>query len=75
MEKTLRDELAMSMPMDAMPKIQDVKILLEIAEKIGTSVNPQDDLSLLNFTLKYQAWFRYNYADAMLEMRGKSNNP
>lgn len=70
MEKTLRDELAMSLPFDAIPTINPID-LKEIGESLGLSFDEEDYLSMIQFSADYQAIIRYQYADAMIKERNK----
>jgi len=67
-EKTLRDEVAMSMPSEMIPTINDEETTRLISEKYGLewSDNP---VMQIEWAMKYQAIIRYKFADAMLEVR------
>jgi hypothetical protein len=67
--KDLRDELAMSLESDFIPTIESPEAIPEIAELINVQVDLDDFVSLIEFTAAYQAWYRYKYADAMLNAR------
>ena len=68
-EKTLRDELAMSMPVELLPTINDLKTIEEISAKLGIEWDNDDTMAQIEWSLKYQAAIRYMYADAMLVTR------
>lgn len=42
-----------------------------MAELIGIEVDLEDTESIVNFGMKYEAYMRYKFADAMIEARGK----
>jgi hypothetical protein len=67
--KTLRDELAVSLPGDLIPQIKDERGILLISEKLDIKVDLTDDMSMIDFIIQYQAIMRYKYADAMLAAR------
>lgn len=69
-KKTLRDELAMSMPADSLPKLSDTRLIPEINERFGIDVDIKHESDLIIWHLKFVAIIRYIYADAMLEARG-----
>ena len=67
-EKTLRDEIAMSMTSDTLPTINDKSTMALINEKYGLEWS-EDPLVQIEWAMKYQAIVRYMYADAMLAAR------
>lgn len=73
-EKTLRDELAMSLTADLMPTMNDQEAANAVSVHLG--IEPVD-LSKAPFGeqvqwgLDIQAAIRYAYADAMMERRAK----
>lgn len=69
MEKTLRDELAMSLEASAIPELKNNTAIKLIAEHYGLDYDLNDPIKMIDFTLKYQAIIRYQYADAMLLYR------
>jgi hypothetical protein len=69
-ELTLRDKLALSMPKGALPKLTNQETINYIADKL--SLEWSDDLmKQIDFAFKYQAIMRYQYADALIKVRGK----
>ena len=68
-ELTLRDKLAMSMEADTLPEIKNQETLNYIAEKLGLEWS-DDPIKRIEFAFAYQAIMRYQYADAMLKVRG-----
>lgn len=70
MEKTLRDELAMSLDESMIPILKNEEAIKIVAEKLGIEVDFQDLMSTLEFSFKYQAIMRYKFADEMLKVRG-----
>ena len=67
-ELTLRDEIAMSMPFESIPTINNDVVLKEINEKLGIEHN-DDTISQIEWAMKFQSIIRYMYADAMLKAR------
>jgi hypothetical protein len=67
-EKTLRDEIAMSMRDTTLPTINDEKTMALINEKYGLEWS-DDPLVQIEWAMKYQAIVRYMFADAMLAVR------
>jgi hypothetical protein len=67
-EKTLRDEIAMSMPSEMIPTINDEETTRLISEKYGLEWS-DDPVMQIEWAMKYQAIIRYKFADAMLEVR------
>lgn len=70
MEKTLRDELAMSLDASMIPVLENEVTIRLVAKKLGLEVNLKDPLKMIDFAFKYQAIMRYRYADEMLKVRG-----
>ena len=68
-EKTLRDELAMSMTNETLPTLESEDAMVKVAKKYNIEFDLEDEISLINFALKYRAAIRYEYADAMLAAR------
>lgn len=68
---TMRDQLALSLPLEAIPEIKDRKTLLLFSEKTGIEWSDDDLIKQIEFALKYQAYMRYRFADIMLEQREK----
>lgn len=68
-KKTLRDELAMSMPFESIPKIEGHEAMDSVSKKYNIGYNLDDVMSMIDFALKYQAIIRYEFADKMLETR------
>ena len=73
MEKTLRDELAMSLPFDAIPTATNQNGANDLSDALGIyRVNLSGPMiAKVEWTIKMQAAFRYAYADAMLAARSK----
>lgn len=73
MEKNLRDELAMSLPFDAIPTVSDQESANDLSDALGIHrLNIKGPLiDQVEWTLKMQAAFRYAYADAMIAARSK----
>ncbi len=67
--KTFRDELAISLPHELIPKIKSEKTLFQLAEKLNIKIDPDEPMTLVDFIIQYQAVMRYKYADAMLAAR------
>ena len=67
---TVRDQLAMSMPVEGMPKIENDAAGELIAERYGLEWDSTDTMKMYIFSMKYHAAVRYEYADAMLAYRG-----
>lgn len=66
--KTLRDEIAMSMPSNTLPTINDEATIALLDEKYGLEWS-DDPLIQIEWAMKYQAIIRYMYADTMLATR------
>jgi hypothetical protein len=74
MEKTLRDELAMTMPVEAIPEMKNSAAIKIVAENYGLNYECFENNDLpgqIQFTLQYQAIIRYEYADMMLKVSGR----
>lgn len=70
-EKNLRDELAMSMPMDSipvMPSLREASLFLRLEHVVDEESDMDEKIPLV---LEYQAKIRYMYADAMLKARNE----
>lgn len=61
----------MSLDASLIPTLNNEETLREVAERMGIELDLEDPLSLIEFSLKYQAIIRYQYADAMLAVRGR----
>lgn len=70
MEKTLRDELAMSLDSAMIPTLENEEAIRLVSEKLGLEVDLRDPLSMIVFSFKFQAKMRYQFADEMLKVRG-----
>jgi len=68
-EKTLRDEIAMSMTNETLPTLESKDVMVKVAKKYNIEFDFEDEITLISFALKYQAAIRYEYADAMLAAR------
>ncbi len=71
-EKTLRDEIAMSLESPAIPMPKDPEGMRAVCEKLGIEVDFNNTLKAIELGLKYQAVMRYRYADMMLEERSNA---
>jgi hypothetical protein len=69
-EKTLRDELAMSLDASFIPTFNSETAIKHIAGAYGLEYDMNDPVKMIDFALKFQAIVRYEYADAMLAVRG-----
>ena len=63
-----RDELAMTMPIDHLPKIS-ADTFKELCDNIGIECNAADPGNVIKASLEYASRVRYMYADAMLKAR------
>ncbi len=70
MEKTLRDELAMSLDVSAIPVMNDKETAQIVADKYSIELDFSDPIKMIDFSFKFQAIMRYQYADEMLKIRG-----
>ena len=72
-KKTFRDELAMSLPFEAIPSLENMEARKQFCEEhdldFGDSLSDQ-----IQFILEYQSIIRYMYADAMLTNRNRNND-
>lgn len=68
-EKTLRDEIAISLDANFIPTLDGNDVVKAIANKIGVDVDTENIDSMFDFAIRYQAWFRYKYANAMIKER------
>ncbi len=59
----------MSLDANFIPTLDDNEAVAKIANEINAEVNTDDLKSMFEFAVKYQSWFRYKFADAMLEAR------
>ena len=66
---TLRDKFALSMPKEALPKLDNQETINYIADKLGLQWS-DDPMAQIDFAFKYQAIMRYQYADSLIEIRG-----
>ena len=71
---TLRDKFALSMPKEALPKLDDQQIINYIADKLGLQWS-DEPMAQIGFAFKYEAIMRYQYADALIEVRGNDIVP
>ena len=69
-KKTLRDELAMSLDASFIPQFNGETAIKHIADAYGLEYDMNDPVKMVEFALKLQAIVRYEYADAMLAVRG-----
>ena len=65
----LRDKIAMSMSVKAIPQLNGDDAVLEFTNAHNINFDIDDTLSMIEFGMKYQAIIRYQYADAMLAQR------
>lgn len=70
MEKTLRDEIAMSLDVSAIPVMNDKETAQIIADKYSIELDFSDPIKMIDFSFRFQAIMRYQYADEMLKVRG-----
>ena len=68
-EKTLRDEIAMSLPAQLMPMPPSEEAMKDLCKSLGIDFDPKDVEKAINASMEYQAVMRYRYADMMLEKR------
>ena len=68
-DKTLRDEIAMSLEVQAIPMPKDPESMRLVCEKLGIEVDFNDTVKSVDLGLKLIAVMRYRYADFMLEQR------
>lgn len=67
-EKTLRDELAMSLEHEAIPTFTGMDGVREAEKSFGIEYGDTTE-SQIDFALKYASRIRYRYADFMLAER------
>lgn len=63
----LRHKLAMSLSKDEIPVIKNQDHIQELVKILGTPFNEDDIASQIDFSVKYTAYVRYKYADAMMK--------
>ena len=68
-EKTLRDEIAMTVPLQAIPGPPSEEAMIELCKSMGIEFDPKDIEKAIAGSMKYQVIMRYRYADMMLEER------
>ena len=68
-EKTLRDEIAMTVPLQAIPGPPNEEAMVELCKSMGIEFDPKDIEKAIAGSMKYQVIMRYRYADMMLEER------
>ena len=68
-EKTLRDEIAMSLPGQLIPMPPSEEAIKDACEAMGLDFDPKVPEKAINASLEYQAIMRYRYADMMLKQR------
>jgi len=76
-----RDELAISMPMDALPELKTAQSIEIAAKIVGIDIenfnedNEEEGLIMMsNLSHRWHAYNRYLYADAMIAMREETLN-
>ena len=69
MEKTLRDELAMSLDSSLIPTLKSEETIALVSSKLGIEFDSSDPLKMIEWSFKYQSIMRYQYADEMLKCR------
>lgn len=67
-EKTLRDELAMSMPFESIPTLNNMETVQKVSKQLGLEWS-DDSVDQIRWSIEFQAAIRYMYADAMLKHR------
>ena len=68
-QKTLRDELAMSLDPSLIPTLKNETVIKLVADKLGLEYDLEDPLKMIEFAFKYQSIMRYQFADEMLKAR------
>ena len=68
-EKTLRDEIAMSIPIQAIPGPPNEESMVDMCKSMGIDFDPKDVEKAVNASMEYQVVMRYRYADMMLKHR------
>tara|TARA_R110002074_G_scaffold395660_1_gene584312 strand:- start:4196 stop:4441 length:246 start_codon:yes stop_codon:yes gene_type:complete len=71
-EKTLRDEIAMTVPLQAIPGPPSEEAMVELCKSMGIEFDPKDIEKAIAGSMKYQVIMRYRYADMMLEERSNA---
>lgn len=71
-EKTLRDEIAMTVPLQAIPGPPNEEAMVELCKSMGIDFDPKDIDKAIAGSMKYQVIMRYRYADMMLEERSNA---
>tara|TARA_R110002020_G_scaffold440030_2_gene650610 strand:+ start:1329 stop:1574 length:246 start_codon:yes stop_codon:yes gene_type:complete len=71
-EKTLRDEIAMNVPLQAIPGPPSEEAMIELCKSMGIDFDPKDVNKAIEASLKYQVAMRYRFADMMLEERNNA---
>jgi len=69
-ELTLRDKFALSMDKGEIPKLRDIEEIKYIADKFGLEWS-EEPVKKNEFSFMYIATIRYQYADALIEIRNK----
>jgi|TARA_R110002020_G_scaffold412948_1_gene622512 hypothetical protein len=68
-EKTLRDEIAMTVPLQAIPGPPSEEAMVKLCKSMGIDFDPKDVTKAIEASLQYQVAMRYKFADMMLEER------
>ncbi len=68
-DKTLRDEIAMTVPLQAIPVPPNEEAMVELCKSMGIDFDPKDINKAIEGSLRYQVAMRYKFADMMLEER------
>lgn len=68
-EKTLRDEIAMSLPVQAIPGPPNEEAMIDLCKSMGIDFDPKDVNKAIKGSMQYQVIMRYRYADMMLKER------
>lgn len=68
-EKTLRDEIAITIPLQALPGPPNEEAMVELCKSMGIDFDPKDINKAIEGSLRYQVAMRYKFADMMLEER------
>ena len=71
-DKTLRDEIAMTVPLQAIPGPPSEEAMVELCKSMGIEFDPKDIEKAIAGSMKYQVIMRYRYADLMLEERSNA---
>ena len=67
MEKTLSDEIAMTMPLEVITSFENKEAIIEFATAHDISLDFDDIISMIDFGMAYQGIIRYKYADQMIK--------